>query len=111
MILSVENVSFVYPDGHVALEGVDLAIARGEAVAIMGGNGAGKTTLVKHFNGLLRPTSGRVLVDGVDTRRAQISGLARKVGLVFQNPYQQLFAQTVEDEIALGLQTNHRGHR
>ncbi len=107
-MLQAENLSFVYPDGRVALDGVDLTIASGEAVAIMGGNGAGKTTLVKHFNGLLQPTKGRVLVNGLDTRQRQAGDLAHTVGLVFQNPYQQLFAQTVIEEIALGLAANHR---
>lgn len=69
----------------------------------MGKNGAGKTTLVKHFNGLLKPSKGRVLIDGTDTRDASVAELSRKVGLVFQNPDHQLFCETVEDEIAFAL--------
>jgi energy-coupling factor transport system ATP-binding protein len=69
----------------------------------MGQNGAGKTTLVKHFNGLLKPTTGEVLVDGVSTRDVSVAKLARNVGFVFQNPDHQLFSETVEDEIAFAL--------
>ena len=102
-MIKVENVYFTYPNGVEALKGVSLEISDGEFVAIMGQNGAGKTTLVKHFNGLLKPTRGRVLVDGVDTREASVATLARKVGFVFQNPDHQLFSETVEDEIAFAL--------
>ena len=102
-MIKVENVYFTYPNGVEALKGVSLKISDGEFVAIMGQNGAGKTTLVKHFNGLLKPTRGRVLVDGVDTREASVATLARKVGFVFQNPDHQLFSETVEDEIAFAL--------
>jgi len=69
----------------------------------MGKNGAGKTTLVKHFNGLLKPSKGRVLIDGTDTRDASVAELSRKVGLVFQNPDHQLFCETVKDEVAFAL--------
>ncbi len=69
----------------------------------MGPNGAGKTTLVKHFNGLLKPTTGEVLVNGISTRDVSVAKLARNVGFVFQNPDHQLFSETVEDEIAFAL--------
>jgi len=69
----------------------------------MGPNGAGKTTLVKHFNGLLKPTTGEVLVNGISTRNVSVAKLARNVGFVFQNPDHQLFSETVEDEIAFAL--------
>ena len=105
-MLEVDNLSFTYPNGRATLSGITLAVEGGESVAIMGENGAGKTTLVRHFNGLLLPTSGRVLVDGLDTRAARGNDLAHKVGLVFQNPYQQLFAQTVAQEIALGIRSD-----
>ena len=102
-MIEVRNVYFTYPSGVEALKGVSLRIDRGEFVAIMGQNGAGKTTLVKHFNGLLRPTKGEVLVDGVNTKDVSVATLARKVGYVFQNPDHQLFCETVEQEIAFAL--------
>ncbi len=86
-----------------ALAGVDLEILPGDIVAIVGENGSGKTTLVKHLNGLLRPTEGTVLVDGLDAATTPVTELARHVGLVFQNPDTMLFAETVEEEIAFGL--------
>ncbi|MEM2026925.1 MAG: ABC transporter ATP-binding protein [Candidatus Bathyarchaeia archaeon] len=102
-MIEVEDVYFTYPNGVEALKGVSLKIYDGEFIAIMGQNGAGKTTLVKHFNGLLKPTRGRVLVDGVDTRHTTVASLARKVGFVFQNPDHQLFSETVEEEISFAL--------
>ncbi len=102
-MIEVEDVHFTYPSGVEALRGVSLTIRNGEFVAIMGENGAGKTTLVKHFNGLLKPTKGRVLVDGVETTKVSVATLARKVGFVFQNPDHQLFCETVEEEIAFAL--------
>ena len=92
-----------------ALKGVNLTIGAGELVAIVGENGSGKTTLCKHLNGLLRPTSGRVLVDGQDTKDVSITQLATTVGLVFQNPDTMLFADTVEKEILFGLRNIGRG--
>ncbi len=102
MIL-LEDVYFAYEGLYTALQGVSLQIDDGERVAIMGTNGAGKTTLVKHLNGLLRPDSGRVILDGVDTRRHSVAELARQIGLVMQNPDHQLFLDSVEKEIVFGL--------
>jgi energy-coupling factor transport system ATP-binding protein len=102
-MIEVRDVRFTYPTGVEALRGVSLKIENGEFVAIMGQNGAGKTTLVKHFNGLLRPTKGQILVDGVDTTKVSVATLSRNVGFVFQNPDNQLFSETVEEEIAFGL--------
>ncbi len=85
------------------MRGVSLGIEDGEFVAIMGQNGAGKTTLAKHINGLLRPTSGRILVDDLETTKVSVATLARKVGFVFQNPDHQLFSETVEEEISFAL--------
>lgn len=102
-MIALENVSFRYSQGTEALKGVDLRINSGDFLAIMGENGAGKTTLAKHLNGLLKPTKGRVLVDDEDTQKVSVAHLARKVGLVFQNPDHLLFSETVKDEVAFGL--------
>jgi len=102
-MIEVENVHFSYPNGVEALKGVSLTIRNGEFVAIMGQNGAGKTTLVKHFNGLLKPSEGKVHVDGVETTKTSVASLARNAGFVFQNPDHQLFSETVEDEVAFAL--------
>jgi energy-coupling factor transport system ATP-binding protein len=102
-MIEAKDVYFTYPSGVEALKGISLTIQNGEFVAIMGQNGAGKTTLVKHFNGLLKPTRGKVLVDEVDTTKVSVATLARNVGFVFQNPDHQLFSETVEDEIAFAL--------
>jgi energy-coupling factor transport system ATP-binding protein len=101
--LFVEDVYFRYISGVEALKGVSITIKDGEFVAIMGQNGAGKTTLVKHFNGLLKPTSGKVRVGDVETTKTSVASLARTVGFVFQNPDHQLFSETVEEEIAFAL--------
>ena len=102
-MITLERVSFSYPSGAYALLEVDLAIESGQFIAIMGENGAGKTTLAKHLNGLLKPSEGRVLVDGEDTRKKSVAALSRKVGLVFQNPDHLLFSETVKDEVAFAL--------
>ena len=102
-MLEVKDLHYTYSTGLEALCGIDLTINNGEFLAIMGQNGAGKTTLVKHFNGLLKPTTGNVLVDGVNTRDVSVAKLARNVGFVFQNPDHQLFSETVEEEIAFAL--------
>jgi len=102
-MIEVRDICFTYPNGVEALKGVSLTIRNGEFLAIMGENGAGKTTLVKHFNGLLKPTEGSVLIDGVETRKVSVATLARKVGFVFQNPDNQLFSETVEEEVAFAL--------
>ncbi|MEW6226786.1 MAG: ABC transporter ATP-binding protein [Bacillota bacterium] len=86
-----------------ALCGVNLEIRRGEFVALVGQNGAGKTTLVKHFNNLLKPTRGKVEVDGINTKGETVGSLSRHVGYVFQNPDHQIFCSTVEEEVGYGL--------
>ncbi len=98
----VEEVSFTYPSGTNALRGVNLRIAPGETVAIIGENGAGKTTLVKHLNGLLKPNQGRVLVGDWDTREHSVAKTAARVGYVFQNPDDQIVERTVSDEVGFG---------
>ena len=102
-MIKVNNVHFTYPNGVEALKGVSLNIESGDFLAIMGQNGAGKTTLVKHLNGLLKPSQGSVLVDGVNTAKTSVAKLSRNVGFVFQNPDHQLFSETVEEEIAFAL--------
>jgi energy-coupling factor transport system ATP-binding protein len=101
--LVVEGLAHVYRDGGVrALNGVDLRIGPGERVALIGQNGSGKTTLVRHLNGLLRPTEGRVTVDGTDASRLTVAQLASRVGLVFQDPDRQIFAGSVRAEVEFG---------
>jgi energy-coupling factor transport system ATP-binding protein len=102
-MIEVKDLHFTYPTGVEALRGINLTVDDGEFLAVMGQNGAGKTTLVKHFNGLLKPTKGEILVDGVSTRDVTVAQLARTVGFVFQNPDHQLFSETVEEEIAFAL--------
>jgi len=102
-MIVVEGIRFTYPGNVQALRNVSLTVKDGEFVAIMGQNGAGKTTLVKHFNGLLKPSSGSVRIDGVDTTKTSIASLSRNVGFVFQNPDHQLFSETVEQEIGFAL--------
>ncbi|WP_099211128.1 energy-coupling factor ABC transporter ATP-binding protein [Thermococcus henrietii] len=99
MIL-VENLHFAY-NGREVLKGIDLAFGE-EILALVGPNGSGKTTLAKHLNGLLKPTQGRVLVDGMDTREHTVAELSRKVGYVFQNPEHMFFEETVFKEVAFG---------
>jgi energy-coupling factor transporter ATP-binding protein EcfA2 len=98
-----ENVDFRYSDETpLILQNVNLQIHRGDLVGILGPNGAGKSTLVKHAIGLLKPTSGRVLVDGKDTRSMSVAQIARVLGYVFQSPTHMLFAPTVREELEFG---------
>lgn len=101
-VIEVRGLVHRYSPGQEALAGVDLAIRKGEFVAIVGSNGSGKTTLAQHLNRLLEPTEGEVLVEGTDTRRQTLRVLAGKVGYVFQNPDHQIFASTVAEEVAFG---------
>lgn len=107
-MIRLENVCFQYPDGPPVLQDITLHIGRGEFVALLGANGSGKSTLLKLLNGLLRPVSGRVVVDGLDTGRSRTSQLARRLGFLFQNPDHQIFCSTVYEEIAFGLKNT--GH-
>ena len=100
---SVKDVRYVYTRGAVvALDGVSLDVPVGQSLGIVGQNGSGKTTLTKLFNGLLRPTSGTVLVDGKDTAKHSVQEMAPTIGYVFQNPNHQLFASSVAEELAFG---------
>lgn len=101
-VLAAARLSFSYPDGTVALSGVDLAVRMGERVAIIGQNGSGKSSLVRHFNGLLRASEGEVRVAGEPVGSRHVAELARTVGMAFQNPDRQIFAGRVRDEVAFG---------
>jgi len=102
-MIEFQDVTFVHQNGVKALDGVSLKIDSGETVAIVGENGAGKTTLVKHVTGLLKPASGKVMVDGLDTSSTTTAKLSRKVGVAFQNPDHQLFSESVEEEMSFAL--------
>lgn len=101
-IVEFKDVSFQYPNGFVAIENLNFEIHKGEKIAIVGQNGAGKTTTVKMMNGLLKPTTGKVLVDEKDTKDYTTAQLSRVTGYVFQNPDEQIFHNTVKDEIEFG---------
>jgi energy-coupling factor transport system ATP-binding protein len=102
-LIVFENVDFRYNDETpLILQNVNLQIFRGDLVGILGPNGAGKSTLVKHAIGLLKPTSGRVIVDGKDTRSMSIAQIARVLGFVFQSPTHMLYAPTVREELEFG---------
>jgi cobalt transport protein ATP-binding subunit len=100
--LDVAGLAFAYPDGHQALYGVDLRISRGERVALLGPNGAGKTTLVLHLNGVHRAGAGHVAVGGLTVEKRNLQEIRRRVGVVFQDPDDQLFMPTVADDVAFG---------
>ena len=100
--LHVEGLAFAYPDGHQALFGVDLRIERGERVALLGPNGAGKTTLVLHLNGVHRAGAGTVRVGGLEVAKPNLQEIRRRVGVVFQDPDDQLFMPTVAEDVAFG---------
>ncbi len=100
--LSVNLENFKYPDGTAALSDIRLDVARGEFTGILGSNGSGKTTLLKIMDGLIREYRGKVLLDGQDILKLHARDIYRKVGLVFQNPDDQLFASTVFEDVAFG---------
>lgn len=99
----LKGVSYTYPSGALALDGVNLTIASGEQIAVIGQNGAGKTTLAKLINGLLKPASGDVFVGDVNTKDSTTARIARSVGYVFQNPDEQIFHSTVGAEVRYGI--------
>lgn len=101
-ILETQDLRFAYPSGTEALKGVALSVEEGEVVAVVGQNGSGKTTLVRHFNGLLKPTSGAVRVAGEDTKDKTVGELSKTVGYVFQNPNHQIFCKSVMEELEVG---------
>jgi energy-coupling factor transport system ATP-binding protein len=107
-IIEIENLSHTYMKGtpmeHVALKGANLHVEEGECIAIIGHTGSGKSTLIQHFNGLMRPESGKVIIDGEDLsqKKVNLKTLRQKVGLVFQNPEDQIFEKIIGDDIAYG---------
>ncbi len=102
-IIKVENLWYQYPESNFwALRGINLEIRRGELIALIGQNGGGKSTLAKNLNGLYKPTKGRVLVEGMDTKEVPTQEIVKRVGYVFQNPSHQIFESKVYDEVAYG---------
>ena len=101
-VLDLRALAYAYPGGHQALFGVDLHVHPGERVALLGPNGAGKTTLVLHLNGVLRPGHGSVTVSGLPVTDEHLLEVRRRVGIVFQDPDDQLFMPTVRDDVAFG---------
>lgn len=104
MIIEADKIVYEYPDGTKALENVDFQVEEGKIVALLGPNGAGKSTLFLHFNGILEPTSGTVKIDGEPIKydKKELMKVRQKVGIVFQNPDDQLFAPTVMEDVAFG---------
>ena len=104
-MIQMEHVSFSYSDQGPTVQDVSFHVEKGEFAAILGANGAGKTTTVRLIDGLIRPTSGRVLIHGADTATSPVSERARRVGFLFQNPDRQICKNTVREEILFGLKT------
>ncbi|MFW9825900.1 MAG: energy-coupling factor ABC transporter ATP-binding protein [Candidatus Thorarchaeota archaeon] len=104
-LIMMKDVVYTYPNGTTALKEINVNIFRGEIVGIMGKNGAGKTTLIRTLNGLIRPTQGNIYINNYNIRNATIATLSKQVGLIFQNPSHQLFANTLEDEIKFSLRS------
>jgi len=102
IMIDVDNISFTYPDGHAVLKGLSCQIRQGEKVALIGPNGAGKSTFMSHLNGVQLATSGRVVIDGIEVGKTTLREVRRKVGIVFQDPDDQLFCPTVFDDVAFG---------
>lgn len=100
--LDVRDLVFAYPDGHQALYGVDLAVRRGERVAVLGPNGAGKSTFILHLNGVLQAAQGSIKVGGLEVSKANLQQIRQRVGIVFQDPDDQLFMPTVREDVAFG---------
>lgn len=102
-LIDIKNASFTYPNGYPAVEDINLQVELGDNIAVIGQNGAGKTTTVKMINGLLKPTTGSVIVKGTDTKSVTTAEISKTVGYVFQNPDDQIFNSNVYDEIAYSL--------
>lgn len=104
-MIQMEHVSFNYPEQGPIIQDLSFRIEKGEFVAILGANGAGKTTTVRLIDGLIRPTSGRAMINGMDTAKTSVSQRAKEVGFLFQNPDRQICKNTVREEILFGLRT------
>ncbi|HEX9639514.1 MAG TPA: ABC transporter ATP-binding protein [Acidobacteriota bacterium] len=102
-VIQIDRLTHQYPDGMLALRGIDLTVRPGEFVALLGANGSGKTTLVQHLNGLLHPSSGSCRIGGKEARAYSLAELGQRVGYVFQNPDVMIFSDTVADEVRFGL--------
>jgi len=102
-MVEADDLQYSYPDGTEALGGISFLIARGESVALVGENGAGKSTLLQHFTGCLFPSGGLLKIAGLPVDRQNLSAVRRSVGMVFQNPDDQLFMPTVFEDVAFGL--------
>lgn len=108
MIMKIENLNYIYnentPFEKKALDNINLEIDQGEFIGLIGHTGSGKSTLVQHLNGLVKPTSGRIIIDGVDIteKKSNLKEIRQKVGLVFQYPEHQLFEETIYKDIAFG---------
>jgi cobalt/nickel transport system ATP-binding protein len=102
LAVEMNDVTYVYPDGHLALQDANLKISRGEKLAILGPNGAGKSTLLMILNGLFRPSKGKVSVLGIPTNDENLGTVRRNVGLVFQDPDDQLFSPTLWEDVCFG---------
>jgi cobalt/nickel transport system ATP-binding protein len=100
--LEVRGLAYSYPDGHRALRNIDIRVAAGERIALLGPNGAGKSTLILHLNGILQPSAGDVHVGGLPVAKEHLKEIRRRVGIVFQDPDDQLFMPTVADDVAFG---------
>ena len=100
--LKINNLSYAYPDGYKALKGIDFSINKGESIAILGPNGAGKTTLILHLNGILGELKGEIKVDGLEYSSENIGKIRKTVGVVFQDPDDQLFMPTVIEDVMFG---------
>ena len=109
--VEVRDLHHAYPNGQVSLRGVDLAVPAGERVAVLGPNGAGKSSLVLHLTGILRPDAGSVTIGGLPVVPEHHAEIRRRVGIVFQDPDDQLFMPVVRDDVAFGpANLGHRGH-
>ena len=108
-MIELDHVGFAYPAQGATVHDVSFRIEKGEFAAILGSNGAGKTTTLKLIDGLIKPTAGRVLIDGKDTKETRVSHRARQVGFLFQNPDRQICQNTVREEILFGLKAVRGG--